>query len=160
MASLKTLKFRAIESCEFRGHQMSAWADGSDGKFSECECTVCGAWVLAETDPLPNGVDVGGPAVAVFCKVSNLPEYKIFQDNLPGGKPIKLEAEVAGIYTDKNGITWTVYIPISVEWQGMYHLVPVNGGEPYLPMCLDERRMIGAMIKFESSSITKIFGGK
>jgi hypothetical protein len=79
MATLKNLKNEAIESCDFRGHNMGAWSDGADGKTSQCECSVCDAWVVVETNPLPNGIDIGGSAVAVGSedagksKGSNIP---------------------------------------------------------------------------------------
>jgi len=67
MASLNTLKRESIESCEYRGHKMGAWTDGPHSLTSECQCTVCNAWVAVETKPLPNGIDIGGTAVAVNC---------------------------------------------------------------------------------------------
>jgi hypothetical protein len=30
-------------------------------------CDTCGAWVQVDTRPEPNGIDIGGPAVAVNC---------------------------------------------------------------------------------------------
>jgi len=144
MATLKNLKIEAMESCDFRGHSMGAWADGADATTSQCQCAICDAWVVVETNPMPNGIDIGGSAVALGCEDCIQRVYKTFNDSLPGGKHVKLEAMSVGVYTDSQGTKWTVYKPVSVEWHGMYHLVPVNGGEPWLPTDLGERRIIAA----------------
>lgn len=31
-------------------------------------CKVCGAYVGIDSDPWPNGIDIGGPAVAINCE--------------------------------------------------------------------------------------------
>jgi hypothetical protein len=69
---LRELKNEAMESCDFRGHKMGAWIDGFDGKTSQCECSICDAWVVVETNPMANGIDVGGSAVAVGCENTNI----------------------------------------------------------------------------------------
>jgi len=47
MATLKNLKKEAIESCDFRGHKMSSWADGADGKpLNVSVAFVMRGWLL------------------------------------------------------------------------------------------------------------------
>ena len=88
MSKLKKLIKRATEAAERRGHQLS-WefhlphqgARTALGKcvkcktepdFADYECSQCAdppvtGWVLVKTHPLPNEIDIGGPAVALNC---------------------------------------------------------------------------------------------
>lgn len=63
MRKVDRLKQEARESCEFRGHKMKRFKDG----FSECK--VCKAWVYITLKPMPNDIDIGGPAVALHCPI-------------------------------------------------------------------------------------------
>jgi hypothetical protein len=69
MANVKRLKGEAMESAEWRGHTMEAWVMlALPGRIvHDAKCQVCGAWVRVDPAPPPNGIDVGGPAVAVNC---------------------------------------------------------------------------------------------
>ena len=58
------LQTEALESCKFRGHNMSAF---DENNISECK--TCKAWVQTDAKPAPNGIDIGGPAVAMHCPV-------------------------------------------------------------------------------------------
>lgn len=66
---LKKLQKEALISTNFRGHSIK-WDTPYHGESKSIRlgtCKVCGAWVQINTKPLPNGVDIGGPAVALNC---------------------------------------------------------------------------------------------
>lgn len=58
------LKEEALESAEWRGHDMGGW---NSYKAPYCECVKCGAFVQVDSSPAPNGIDIGGDAVAINC---------------------------------------------------------------------------------------------
>ncbi len=60
--AITELQDEALESCKFRGHKM-----GKFNKYNISECTICKAWVQVDDKPAPNGIDIGGPAVALHC---------------------------------------------------------------------------------------------
>lgn len=70
MRTLNALKREASKSARFRGHRLS-WrnvygrADGP--KSQSATCRKCGAGLTVEQSPAPNGIEIGGPAVAVNC---------------------------------------------------------------------------------------------
>lgn len=71
MKTLDELKAEALEACNFREHVMGKWEDSFNtvnGDISYCQCKLCAEWVQVETNPQPNSIDIGGPAVAVNCK--------------------------------------------------------------------------------------------
>jgi hypothetical protein len=55
----------ALESATWRGHQMVR--AGSTMTTKAFECSICGATAYADFDPAPNGIDIGGSAVALNC---------------------------------------------------------------------------------------------
>ena len=63
---LSTLKKSAQQSTRYHGHSM-AW-QLPNGRCQEARCRYCGAWVALNEAPPPNGIDIGGPAVARGCK--------------------------------------------------------------------------------------------
>ena len=127
MRTLESLKKEAEKSARFRGHKIHGrWTDNWNGTSSIATCSICDAYVQVETKPAPNGIDIGGTAVAVGCESCNLRIYKSFKDNL--SFPVKLEAKIIGIHTDDRGKRWNVWKPISDAWWGLYRLEPVNGG--------------------------------
>ena len=66
--SLASLKRSASESTKWRGHRMGRWDDaGASLTTSYRECLDCGAYVMVDTRPMPNGIDIGGSAVALNC---------------------------------------------------------------------------------------------
>ena len=67
MKKLIKLIKSALKSCEFRGHKMQ-YIDGKTGKWALYECVNCKRTVTIDTNPAPNGIDIGGEAVAVNCK--------------------------------------------------------------------------------------------
>jgi len=73
-ALLKRLQHKARESCEWRGHTMSRWmslgwlgnvAAGRQVRIAHCK--ICKREVVVDTHPAPNGIDIGGEAVALGC---------------------------------------------------------------------------------------------
>jgi hypothetical protein len=72
MRTLSELVIDAEEATTFRGHLIN-WQKPYHGERNSLmtgECIRCQAWVQVDTNPLPNGIDIGGPAVAVHCKRS------------------------------------------------------------------------------------------
>ena len=69
MAGLLDLRMRAESACETRGHRLGKWdtRHGESRSLANNECIGCGAWVQCNTRPQPNGIDIGGTAVALNC---------------------------------------------------------------------------------------------
>ena len=70
MTRVARLRFEAMQVARCRGHDMGRMtrvfvADGR--KTWQSECRKCGAWVQVQPNPAPNGVDIGGEAVALEC---------------------------------------------------------------------------------------------
>lgn len=74
MTKLRRLKKEALESCKFRGHRMGRFI--SYNPFFEftslttayAHCKICDKQVTVCTKPLPNEVEIGGEAVALYCE--------------------------------------------------------------------------------------------
>ena len=67
MTKLERLRKSALESCEFRGHNMKPFSR----KYRHwwySECKICGKEVRIVDDPQPNDIDISGEAVALGCK--------------------------------------------------------------------------------------------
>lgn len=58
------LQEEATRSCTWREHVMGAFDENNVS-----ECKTCKAWVQVDEKPAPNGIDIGGPAVAMHCPV-------------------------------------------------------------------------------------------
>lgn len=70
MRTLERLRLSALKSCEFRGHDMTKFKSlHSHGKVADCK--VCGDSVYINSNPAPNGIDISGRAVAVYCQSNN-----------------------------------------------------------------------------------------
>ena len=72
MGKLEMLKEKAERSAEFRGHTLGSWKSNlifpTKTRVVELSiCIYCGEWAEVDTRPLPNGIEVGGTAVAVEC---------------------------------------------------------------------------------------------
>jgi hypothetical protein len=72
MGKLEILREQAEKSAEFRGHTLGPWKPNLifPAKRRAVElsiCIFCGEWAEVDTCPLPNGIEVGGTAVAVEC---------------------------------------------------------------------------------------------
>ena len=66
MRAIDRLKQEAREACEFRGHKMLRFRHvAKDAAYTHCR--RCGAEVVVEQRPLPNGIQIGGEAVALTC---------------------------------------------------------------------------------------------
>jgi hypothetical protein len=76
MRRIERLRIEALESCKWRKHRMnrftharSTWLGqplpGREKAFSYC--LDCGMTVACDTYPPPNGIDIGGEAVALDC---------------------------------------------------------------------------------------------
>ena len=60
----------AKQACKFRGHVMIPFVsvDVADGRETwVSECNVCHKGVHVQPSPAPNGIDIGGSAVALGC---------------------------------------------------------------------------------------------
>ncbi|RDJ35688.1 MAG: hypothetical protein DWQ19_12790 [Crenarchaeota archaeon] len=72
---LQELKNQAEERVAYRGHELGQWRPGSFWqRQANNECRHCGKWVQVDTEPSPNGIDIGGPAVALNCGGGNFHE--------------------------------------------------------------------------------------
>jgi hypothetical protein len=56
---------QAMSACSWRGHTMGRWQKTRGGAYSRC--LVCDAQATVNVDPLPNGIDICGSAVAMHC---------------------------------------------------------------------------------------------
>jgi len=65
MKKLDTLSAQLKESAEWRGHSMIA--NGSTNTSRAFKCANCGMTAYADSNPTPNGIDIGGKAVALNC---------------------------------------------------------------------------------------------
>lgn len=72
MSSLHSLKVKTAETMRARGHLPLAWINlGADKRKSTralISCARCGRQAAVDTQPPANGIDIGGPAVAVSCE--------------------------------------------------------------------------------------------
>lgn len=81
---LAGLMAEATVSAANRGHRLT-WARDASGAHASGVC-ACGRSVIVDTSPPPNGVDIGGEAVALNCPdADNLPED--FPEDFPGFRP-------------------------------------------------------------------------
>lgn len=70
--TVKQLQELATKGAEWRGHWLGKWrkAETMAGyTVYTSRCVNCGAYVQVCPDPPPNGIDIGGDAVAVNCPV-------------------------------------------------------------------------------------------
>jgi len=71
MRTVKKLKHDAAAACRFRGHKMGPWgftiAAGGMAIRGGSICKQCSMSVQYDTSPPPNGIDIGGEAVALNC---------------------------------------------------------------------------------------------
>ena len=68
--SLISLKREATMAVQWRGHILKRWQTGVSIYQGYAECRVCGMSVHVDTNPQPNGIDIGGEAVALTCRLS------------------------------------------------------------------------------------------
>jgi len=65
----RRLKMEAHEAATWRGHSLSLFKTERAGRQAYATCGNCPALVAVNTHPMPNGIDVGGAAVALTCPV-------------------------------------------------------------------------------------------
>ena len=61
------LEREALEACNFRGHDMTEFREIQD-YVSRSTCVRCEMEVTCDVHPAPNGIDIGGEAVALNCE--------------------------------------------------------------------------------------------
>ncbi|KKM18488.1 hypothetical protein LCGC14_1665130 [marine sediment metagenome] len=66
---LRRLKREARESCTWRGHSMKPFETVIPNKRVFSECRNCTGYVQVDTFPPPNGIDIGGDALALNCPI-------------------------------------------------------------------------------------------
>lgn len=72
MTKLDRLKKEALEDATCRGHRVGKWIHfglGLTGAYAMTVCTTCGRQVVVQPNPLPNGIEISGEAVALGCKL-------------------------------------------------------------------------------------------
>ena len=72
---LQHLRIEATKAAKWRGHKLGKWNTSYENGRSRAtaECLVCHADVQCNTKPLPNEIDIGGPAVALSCPAESRP---------------------------------------------------------------------------------------
>ena len=80
MTYAEKLRRSALESAAWRGHQMGRFEHYHGTWLGQrlpnrhagtAKCKICGAYASFNTYPPPNGIDIGGDAVALNCPVKN-----------------------------------------------------------------------------------------
>lgn len=68
--ALRRLLREAREAARMRGHEIKrAKVERSESRSTAViACRRCGSDVAVDTRPLPNGIEIGGAAVAVGCQ--------------------------------------------------------------------------------------------
>jgi len=64
------LRREARKAAVGRGHDMAPFRKlnlASGGKVWRAECRCCNAWVDVTPWPMPNDIEIGGPAVSLLC---------------------------------------------------------------------------------------------
>ena len=59
------LKAEARQAAEFRGHILGPWSGTAGTDLAYCK--TCRCQVAVTPEPAPNGIDIGGRAVAIDC---------------------------------------------------------------------------------------------
>lgn len=67
MTKIRRLQHEALKSCRFRGHDMKRFCHLMHS-FHYAYCRHCGMGVSVDTDPLPDGAEIMGEAVALNCE--------------------------------------------------------------------------------------------
>jgi hypothetical protein len=73
-ATFEQLEEDALQACGWRHHVMkltsnTPLASGREQRTYECQNDECCGYVQTMTDPPPNGIDIGGTAVAMGCPI-------------------------------------------------------------------------------------------
>lgn len=70
MTRFERLRKEALAACRYRGHRMQITTHSILGRRVRAtwRCTVCDKSVAIDTHLDPNGIDIGGEAVALECE--------------------------------------------------------------------------------------------
>jgi len=87
MTRYSRLRLEALEACKWRGHRMSRFKKLYNTRskvvgYAVCLDEECYSQVTIDIHPLPNGIEIGGRAVACNCPARNEWRYKDEEDNL------------------------------------------------------------------------------
>jgi hypothetical protein len=66
----KKLLWDARGSAELRWHKLNKFKKTSNHTWLAA-CKHCAMWVQVDTNPPANGIDIGGPAVALNCEAND-----------------------------------------------------------------------------------------
>lgn len=61
------LKRRAVDACKLRNHIMDEFRMSEDKKVGISYCLICNLYVQIDSAPPPNGISIGGTALATDC---------------------------------------------------------------------------------------------
>ncbi len=64
---VENLKQSARQSAKARGHKMTNFQRIVETSRYESICAVCAMYVIVDSNPPANGIDIGGTAVALNC---------------------------------------------------------------------------------------------
>ena len=67
MATLRDLKTEAKSAATWRGHHMKRF-ETVNGHAATSVCRWCSMGIYVDAKPAPNGIDIGGEAVALNCE--------------------------------------------------------------------------------------------
>ena len=67
--NLAALKLRATKAAAWRGHLMGRWKAFADNQ-EQSTCRKCGRLVVVNGKPTPNGAEIIGSALAIYCDKS------------------------------------------------------------------------------------------
>lgn len=68
MRKIDRLKKEVKEAAKFRGHKMGKFRTWKYSKIAMSVCNTCNRCVVVDLKPLPNGIEIGGEAVALNCE--------------------------------------------------------------------------------------------
>lgn len=100
---INALKAQAARAAKQRGHRLGKWKAGARPTEQQADCTTdgCDAWVAVDSSPLPNGINIGGPAVAVDCPAKE-------PENMFDKKPVESKPVTAALQenTGRQATIW------------------------------------------------------
>lgn len=68
MRRIERLRLDALNGCALRGHDMGRFErDSYWHNVRKSACKTCGLEAHINARPMPNEIDIGGQAVALFC---------------------------------------------------------------------------------------------
>ena len=64
---LRKLQFKAYYYAKIRGHSLGDWYIYNNDQSAIAACKFCGLTAIVNVQPLPNDIDIGGSAIALYC---------------------------------------------------------------------------------------------